>query len=104
MPTGADGAAAAAPMAPRASAPPGAGGNPFAAASGGPISSSDWAITPAQQAKYSNIFKTCNPVNGLVSGEAAKVGVRVLLMRSSTVLTFVDLNNTVRFGEITLAV
>mmetsp|Transcript_110232 Transcript_110232/g.154670 ORF Transcript_110232/g.154670 Transcript_110232/m.154670 type:complete len:554 (+) Transcript_110232:60-1721(+) len=56
---------------PRASAPPGSSGNPFAG-SGGQSASSDWAITPAQQSKYTNIFKTCNPVNGLVSGEAAK--------------------------------
>eukprot|EP00037_Helgoeca_nana_P009107 m.80138 g.80138 ORF g.80138 m.80138 type:complete len:569 (-) comp19354_c0_seq1:37-1743(-) len=66
------GAAGAGPP-PRPAAPPGAGGNPFG---GGSASknhgSSDWAITMAQQSKYTNIFKTCNPVNGLVSGEAAK--------------------------------
>jgi len=75
---GGDAAAAAAPpaaMMATGAAPP---ANPFA---GPPAAGSvpapmaapvGWAITPAQQAKYTNIFKTCNPVNGLVSGEAAR--------------------------------
>ena len=76
-------ASAAAP--PRPTAP--AGGNPFATPGGG-SRSAEWAVTPAQQAKYTNIFKTCNPVNGLVSGEAAKVrgcGVVVVVVVSIVV-------------------
>jgi len=52
--------------------------NPFASGpdpakqSSAPRQDAIWSITPAQQAKYNNIFHTCNPVNGLVSGEAAK--------------------------------
>lgn len=50
--------------------------NPFGASGGAAshqaMASAEWGITMAQQAKYNNIFKTCNPVNGLVSGEAAK--------------------------------
>lgn len=33
---------------------------------------SQWLITPSDQATYRNIFQTCNPIDGLVSGEAAK--------------------------------
>eukprot|EP00039_Didymoeca_costata_P031438 m.34714 g.34714 ORF g.34714 m.34714 type:complete len:538 (-) comp8767_c1_seq1:1162-2775(-) len=45
--------------------------NPFAGYGGG-VAVTQWDITPADQAKYRNIFNTCNPQNGLVSGEEAK--------------------------------
>lgn len=55
-----------------ASAPP-PPGNPFASLGGGTgVDMSQWLITPSDQATYRNIFQTCNPIDGLVSGEAAK--------------------------------
>jgi len=47
--------------------------NPFAAFGGGSgIEMETWIITPSEQAKYRNIYQTCNPQDGFVSGEAAK--------------------------------
>eukprot|EP00041_Stephanoeca_diplocostata_P035330 m.1241529 g.1241529 ORF g.1241529 m.1241529 type:complete len:557 (-) comp24680_c0_seq1:1954-3624(-) len=67
--SGADGVGITTPM-------PAGSANPFGASGGAAahqaMASAEWGITMAQQAKYTNIFKTCNPVNGLVSGEAAK--------------------------------
>lgn len=67
-PTPAPAPAAGAPANPFAGGPPAGNAAQPAPAAVQPT----WSITPAQQAKYVNIFKTCNPVNGLVSGEAAK--------------------------------
>ena len=63
-----------APVAASGAAPanPFSSGPPAASAVAAPVQQATWTVTPAQQAKYVNIFKTCNPVNGLVSGEAAK--------------------------------
>jgi len=48
-------------------------GNPFASLGGGTgVDMSQWLITPSDQATYRNIFQTCNPIDGKVSGEAAK--------------------------------
>lgn len=48
--------------------------NPFAAFGGGSgADMQNWSITPSEQSKYRNIFQTCNPADGFVSGEAAKV-------------------------------
>lgn len=67
---GGDGAGAAAAAA--AGPAMGEGGNPFEVFGGVRAAPDQWAITPADQAKYKNIFMTCGPVDGLVSGDKAR--------------------------------
>jgi GTP-binding protein EngB required for normal cell division len=51
----------------------GSAGNPFAkAVSASAGDETAWVITPSDQATYRSIFQTCNPIDGKVSGEAAK--------------------------------
>eukprot|EP00051_Salpingoeca_urceolata_P005376 m.72753 g.72753 ORF g.72753 m.72753 type:complete len:563 (+) comp14272_c0_seq2:324-2012(+) len=50
----------------------GAAGNPFDAFGGASVNPAEWSIPASDQAKYNSIFQTCNPQNGLVSGDAAK--------------------------------
>lgn len=50
------------------------GGNPFdpfGQGAGNPTDS-EWGVSLKEQTNYKNIFATCNPVDGLVSGDAAK--------------------------------
>ena len=43
---------------------------------------SEWAISANDQAKYRAIFQSCNPVDGIVGGEAAKVIYRKMMANS----------------------
>jgi hypothetical protein len=49
-----------------------AAGNPFASSGGAAGDTTPWLVTQSDQTKYRNIFETCGPVDGLVSGAAAK--------------------------------
>lgn len=53
---------------------PASGGNPFDPFGQGSSNPTDseWGVSLKEQGNYKNIFATCNPVDGLVSGDAAK--------------------------------
>ena len=48
-------------------------GNPFAPFGERYPTMAEWEITANDQAKYKGIFQNCNPVDGIIGGDVAKV-------------------------------